>query len=221
MEKLKNNHESMKTIVETFLIEETIDLLHDNEQLEQWNKYVEDLGLNGQKTIAKKDKSPIPFMHLKKSFINICEELCPSSLEVSEYSLTPIPVEILSLIALSKKENYFTRIIIRYDDKSPDPFAIGIKRLYSAGDANYIYDSPELAAASTNGAKDAKSLQYYYRENQYLIGKWADVKRSWKELKEMAIERYKERKGVEFKRMAKDAERGLSDLEITAIEHFS
>lgn len=28
---LENNHQSMKTITETFLIEETIDLIHDNE----------------------------------------------------------------------------------------------------------------------------------------------------------------------------------------------
>jgi hypothetical protein len=60
MKKAPNNHESMKTIVETFLIEETIDLIYDNEQLDKWNKHVQELGLIGQTKIVQTDKSPIP-----------------------------------------------------------------------------------------------------------------------------------------------------------------
>ena len=40
MEMLKNNSEEMKTVVEPFVIEETQELIYDNEKLNQWNKLV-------------------------------------------------------------------------------------------------------------------------------------------------------------------------------------
>ena len=127
---LENNSNEMKTIVETFLIEETSDLIYDNEQLDKWNKYVDELGLDGQTKIVKPTKSPIPFMHLKQSYKAICEELCPRKVDVEKYDVTPIPVEILDIIALSKREGYFNKIQIWYDDKTPDPFAIGVLQNY-------------------------------------------------------------------------------------------
>ena len=47
----KKNHPAMKTVVETFVIEETQELIYDNEKLDKWNKYVEELGLTGQTKI--------------------------------------------------------------------------------------------------------------------------------------------------------------------------
>lgn len=222
MKKIPNNHDSMKTVVETFLIEETIDLIYDNEQLEKWNKHVEELGLVGQTKIVQTDKSPIPFMHLKNSHKAICETLCPSKVDVEQYSITPIPVEILDLISLSKKEGYFGKIQIWYDEKSPDPFAIGVagewiprqsdgRWLWSESQKNY-----EDALALCGGDKP------YFSEKQfYLIGKWADVKRSWKELREMATERFVADKGNEYQKAIVTAKRGLEDLKTEAFEKFN
>lgn len=42
------NSADTKTIVETFVIEETQELIYDNEKLDNWNTMVKDLGLNGQ-----------------------------------------------------------------------------------------------------------------------------------------------------------------------------
>lgn len=228
---LKNNSNEMKTIVETFLIEETADLIYDNEQLDKWNKHVEELGLEGQTQIIKKDKSPIPFMHLKKSYQNICEELCPRKVDVEKYDITPIPVEILDVIALSKKEDYFDKIQIWYDDKSPDPFAIGVVSSYVLHKKGTY---TEIEGVKFINKKEAQS---YVDENQlndtvdiydrsweakyYLLGKWADVKRSWKDLKEMATERYVAINGNNFKKQIIEAKRGLEDLEIKAFEQFN
>lgn len=222
---LKNNSQSMKTIVETFLTEETIDLIYDNEQLNNWNKYVEELGLQGQKTIVKQDKSPIPFMHLKKSYVNICETLCPVKVKVEQYSITPIPVEILELIALSKRENYFEEILIWYDDKSPDPFCLGVNyEYYSVNGTSWKtrhsnYESA-IQEMKENGW-EGKPQRPWGGGTYYLIGKWADVKRDWKELKEMAIERYMESEKITFEKAIKEAERGLEDLKIKASEKFN
>ncbi|MFA5234148.1 MAG: hypothetical protein WC390_07095 [Sulfurimonas sp.] len=46
MELNKNSNE-MKTIVETFIIEETAELIYDNDKLDKWNELVDTLGLQG------------------------------------------------------------------------------------------------------------------------------------------------------------------------------
>lgn len=221
----KNNHQSMKTVVETFLTEETVDLIYDNEQLNNWNKHVEELGLKGQTEIVKKDKSPVPFMHLKTSYKNICEQLCPCKVDVENYNVTPIPVEILELIALSKKENYFNKIQIWYDEKSPDPFCVGIKgKYYSYSDA--VKDAKEFDTyeEAKQHCKGSRNESVYFRDWNavyYLIGKWADVKRSWKELREMAAERFIAKESNDFHKQIKEAKRGLEDVEAKAFEMFN
>lgn len=198
MELLKNNHQDMNTVVETFLIEETLELIYDNEQLESWNKMVDELGLTGQTKIVKKDKSPIPFLHMKSTLVKTCETLCPRKVDVKEYSATPIPVEILSLVSLSTNEKHFDLIQIWYDEKSPDPFCIGL-----------IYDNDEY-----------RQKKYTWSMQKYLIGKWGDVKRSFEELTEMARNRYVKEKTVEYNQMVKDYQRKLEDLEREANREF-
>jgi hypothetical protein len=225
MKQLKNNHNSMKTVVETFLIEETVDLIYDDEQLDKWNQYVQELGLAGQTQIFKPKKSPIPFMHLKTSYKNICEELCPRKVKMNEYNLTPIPVEILELVALSKREEYFEEIQVWYDDKSPDPFVLGINYEYYSVDGTTWkkrHSNREEAQAemNQNGWKGTPARPWG-GEICYLIGKWADVKHSWEELKEIATKRFMMIKENEYKKQIKDAQRGLEDLQTEAFNKFN
>lgn len=183
-ELLKHNSTSMKTEVELYIIEETQELIYDNEKLDQWNKRVTELGLIGQTKIQAKDKSPIPFLHMKQTLVAVFETLCPRKVNVQDYDKTPIPVEILDLIALSVREKYFNHIQIWYDDKSTDPACIGF-----TGDWR-VYDSKYKDIARVGSEEEAIAMknnpQYYnhYFEvtGQYLIGRWADVKQSLEEL---------------------------------------
>ena len=50
---MENNNQSMNTVVETFYVSETINLIHDNEALSKWNEKVEELKLTGQKEVVK------------------------------------------------------------------------------------------------------------------------------------------------------------------------
>ena len=227
MEPIKNNSESMKTIVETFLIEENVELIYDNEKLEKWNSLVVQLGLEGQANITKPDKSPIPFMHMKRSLIAMFNVLCPVKTNIRQFNITPIPLEILDLVSLSEKEQYFSEIEIWYDDKKPDPVCVGkIEHwiLHAKGTYDVIKGSPKFTSK-----KDAENYllvnsiagnAYHYswsdEERYYLIGKWADVKRPLEELKQMAINRYIEEKGDEMKELIKKTQRQLDDLEIEA-----
>lgn len=190
----------MKTIVETFLVEETESLIYDNEKLERWNALVAELQLAGQQTIVKPDKSPIPFMVLNQSTRNIIGTLCPSEVAIENYNRTPIPVELLDLVALSKKENYFDKIVICYDEKTSDPFVIGQVGIF------------EVVSWSTK--------PHFMIKNQYLIGKWGDVRRSWNELKEMAVKRFRSERTTQLTDELKRVKRALEDVDLDAVNQF-
>lgn len=224
MDKLQNNSLEMKTVVETFVIEETAELIYDNEKLDKWNGLVDELGLKGQSEIVKPEKSPIPFMHLKNSLVSVFDTLCPRKVEVEEYNITPIPVEILDLIALSKKEGYFNSVQIWYDDKSPDPACIGLTGYW--GEATFYSDSNDslksIKFLSKKECIDAGAKRpQFYNTQKYLLGKWADVKHSFNELKEMATKRYIAEKGDFFRKAIKSAQRDLDDLETNAFDLFN
>jgi len=191
---MQNNSNEMKTVVETFIIEETAELIYDNDKLTDWNNLVAELGLKGQENVIKKDKSPLPFMSMNSSLKNIFETLCPRKVDVELYSVTPIPLEILSLVKLSKNEGYFDMIQIWYDDKSPDPACIGMKYL--------------------------NEKKYTWEMQHYLIGKWADVKQSFEELKERAVKRYLETTRNSHQQQIKQYQRYLEDLNETAFNMF-
>lgn len=195
---LENQSNEVMTYVETFLSNETVELIYDNEQLERWNKMVGELGLQGQTQIQSKEASPVPFLHMKQTLVNTFGELCPRKVDVKDYSVSPIPVEILDLIALSVRENYFDKIEIWYDDKTPDPVAIGFR-----------YDTEER-----------REKKYTWMMEKYLIGKWGDVKRPFSELIALAKDRFINRKKIEYAQSIKDYQRRLEDLHTEAYSNF-
>lgn len=186
----------MKTVVETYLVEETIDLIHDADSLQKWGDLVAHLGLTGQTQVQKDEKSPIPFLWMNKSLIEMFSILCPSKVPIESYSKMPIPLEILDLVALSKREDYFYKIEIWFDEKTPDPVCIGYRE-----------------SVESNG-KDKWYLDYY--AERYLIGRWSDVKASFAELIERAKKRFISEKSNELRRKIKDATRELEDIEDSA-----
>lgn len=195
---LTENNSQMKTVVETFLIEETAELIYDGDKLSEWHKHIQDLNLTGQKKIVSFNKSPIPFMHMKSSTSNILETLCPTKVSILEYNCTPIPLQVLDLIALSEKEKYFDYMQIWYDGKSPDPVCIGFK-----------YTS-----------EDARNNKYTWQTEKYLMAKWGDIKQSFQELKERAIVRYKEERVLAIKREMIHMEREIQDINIATAQIF-
>jgi len=212
----KNNSGDMKTVVETYVVEETAELIYDDVKLKKWNEMVDELSLTGQRSTVKVvGKSPVPFMHMKEGLVNIFDCLCPSHVGIDVYEKTPIPLEILELISLSKREGYFDFIQIWYDDKSPDPACVGIKKLWGDWN-NYSYNSKEDAIAAGINCGD-----YSYQENKYLLGRWADVKSSFEELKEKAVKRFLESRTIDLKKTIRDCQRSLEDMEHTIKQQFS
>lgn len=190
----QNNNTSMATQVETFLIEETIELLHDNEALGKWNEKIAELGLEGQQQVlVQKDKSPIPFLWMNSALIATFETLCPTKVDVTQYSKTPIPLEILELVSLSKKEGYFDKIEIWYNDREKDPVCIGF----------LVQD----------GYKEKESWYQNIYSDKYLIGRWADVKASLDTLTQRAKELFKMSAISNYEQQIRDAKRRVEDID--------
>lgn len=219
----QNNSISMKTVVETYIIEETQELIYDNERLDKWNEHVSTLGLIGQTKIQAKDKSPIPFLHMKEPLVNVFTQLCPRHVNITEYDKTPIPVEILDLAALSVKESYFNKIEIWYDDKAPDPACVGLKGEY------LIYNKSWNCIGRYNTREEmieakANNLEYHTDHfniiGHYLIGRWADVKASLEQLTEKAKKLFIASGKSNIDQEIKKQQRKLEDLENDANIRF-
>lgn len=187
----------MKTQVETYLIEETVELIYDNEKLDQWNKRVEELGLEGQRTVAVNEKSPIPFMWMNKAVVATFEQLCPRKVAIQAYNKTPIPVEALDLVALSNKEGYFDKIEVWYNDADPDPCIVGYK--YGKGNGEWE--------------------RVYYAE-KYLLARWSDVKAPINQLIDRAKNVFIAKTKNELERSIKRDQRRLEDINLEADRVF-
>lgn len=219
----ENNNPIMKTQVETFVIEETVELIYDNEKLEQWNTQVEQLGLKGQQKIVSPEKSPIPFMFMNENTKAIFSTLCPRKVAVQEFDKTPIPVEILDLVALATRENHFQKIEIWFDEKTPDPACVGITGHW--GEMSWYSDSnktiTDMKFKTQKEVEDAGGKHAsFYPKDYYLLGKWADVKHSMEELKEMAKKRFIAESKAKYSQEIKAAQRNLDDLDSEAVTKF-
>lgn len=198
---MTNNNESMATVVETFFVEETINLIHDNDALAKWNAKVEELGLEGQRTVLiDKEKSPIPFLWMNAALVSTFKVLCPTGVDVEKYDKTPIPVELLEVVGLCMKEGYFAKIKVWYNEKEKDPVIIG-------------YTMPKDGDVSSNW-----SLDYY--SQKYLIGRWADVKASLDSLVERAKKIFFQQETIRLKKEVRERQRELEDLESTINDKF-
>lgn len=178
-------------MIQKFIVEETRELIYETEKLDEWKEKCQELGLENQLALAETNKSPVPFEFMNEVSKRVYETLCPTSVKYREYKKTPIPLEVLGLIKLSEDEKYFDEIQIWYDDKSPDPLVVGLIKTSEWG------------------------------HDRYLIAKWADVMRSFEELRQMAIARYKASSALTLKRKISEAQNKLDNVEVNTELYFA
>lgn len=179
-------------MVQTFVIEETKTLIYESESIDQWKEKCDALGLDKQLALTQPGKSPVPFEFMNTVSKRVYETICPAKVEFKDYDKTPIPLEVLGLIKLCVDEKYFSKIEIWYDDKSPDPLAIGRK------------------------SKDS----YTWNDDFYLIARWGDVLRPFEELKSKAIAIFTNSKRIEYRRNIVENEAKLKTVEEDVLAHF-
>lgn len=111
--------------VEVYLQEEVKELVLEPAKLDEWNKIVSELELQGQQSLTTEEKSPVPFPFMNAAMTNTYKVLCPCNNTIKEYNKSTIPLRVLSALALCKQEKYFHKIEIWYADTKPDPIAVG------------------------------------------------------------------------------------------------
>jgi len=149
--------------VQIYLLENSKELIYDNDQLSEFSNLVGELGLICDNQINK-EKSPIPYMWLDEATVRAFQIICPAVHRIEQYPLE-IPIEILRNVRLTKTEQYFDWIEIWSNRKDPDPFCVG--RVY----------------------KEDHSRQQHYTwdADHYLIGRWGHENKSIESLINDAI----------------------------------
>lgn len=210
-------------MVETFKNQELENVIFDINSQDEWKDIVAELGLGNQMSFMEKAKSPMPYPFINSSMKNIFTTLCPANAELSKYTKTPIPLEVLKEIKFCVHENYFDSITIYYDDKSPDPIAVGKTKRYQA----YYKDADnETHSTAYEFSSDAQAREYvellghkvtniFSEVNEYLIARWGDELRPMAELKKLATERLVDKYTTEWKLALEDLTKKLNNAEET------
>lgn len=178
-------------MVQTFIVEESKDLIYDSDKISEWKNKCIELGLSEQLKLSEENKSPIPFENMNEVSKRVYETLCPAIVEYKKYGKTTIPLEVLGLIKLAEDEGYFDYIEIWYDDKSPDPLAVGVVKIND-----------------------------WKREN-FLMARWGDVLRPFNELMKMAIQRYKKKSTLDLKNKIAEASNKLENIDLNVERYFN
>lgn len=203
--------------VQSFLQEEVLDLVLEPEALDQWHLMVKEMGLTGQSEVAKPNKSPIPFLYMTPSMVATFDTLCPREVELKDYKAGAIPLKALEHIKLAQTEGHFHRIMIRYDDKSPDPVAIGEEgKFYPQGThGKYLAYGSRLNSEE----KEIALVEYptmtfgFIVENRFLIARWGAEIERLEILAKKAKERYMREKMADLSKKVKEAQNSISTME--------
>lgn len=195
--------------IQSFKNAELNNVILDLGDQDEWKNLAMTMGLDKQIQFVQQAKSPLPYPFMNQSMQNIFSTLCPTKINFMEYSKTPMPLEVLKELSFCVNEKYFTKIDIWYDDKTPDPFAIGTTTRYNA---SYYETEAEFKKKSWSDKKYtgydflskeqamdyATTMGWYFNDSiaqsdQYVITRWGDELRPIEELKAMALDRLKDK----------------------------
>lgn len=213
-------------MVEKYFNTELSDIVFEAASLDEWKDIVDELGLTEQVKLSKGKLSPIPFPFMNTTMQRVCETLCPRKVDFREYDKTPIPLEVLQQIKLCVNDNHFQKIEVWYDDKSPDPFIIGKTGYYYSyndkmddAEGNNLEFSTEEELHSRAKEVGLERKDYncsYSTKDSYLVARWGDELRDFKELKKLAIERFIDEAGTQMRKSLNDIQEKLNTLETNA-----
>ena len=206
--------------IQSFRNAELNNVILDLGDQDEWKQLAAEMGLDKQMEFVQQAKSPLPYPYMNQSMQNIFITLCPTKVNFKEYSKTPMPLEVMRELAFCKSEGYFNEIKIWYDDKTPDPIAVGTCTRFCASyykteeekaKGSYLNrESTPYDFTSREQAKDyVETMGFVFNDtstqtNEYLIARWADELRPIEELKALALDRLKDKYMSEWNKAIKE-----------------
>jgi hypothetical protein len=166
--------------------------MFDNETLGRIKELYTELGLTGQ--LAEQGKSPIPYEPLNSRMALVFNTLCPTETTIESFNFGVIPLEVLEEIALCKKEGYFQKLYIQYDDEVKDPIIIGETGFHYAYDEHYNRRDGEFATEqeAKNAYPNNGTRFCFSTKTKYIVARWGAEDKSFAELTVEAKKRYTE-----------------------------
>ena len=177
-------------LVETYEVEDAAQVVAEPDE---WKSKVEALGLTGQVGLCSStthaQTSAVPFQPLEGQRERIVKLCCPTSEDLESYASGVIPMRVLALVELCKKEGYFKKMRVWSDKTLPDPFLIGYKE---------------------------RKVQSWTVDDEFLIARWGTELDSWEVMTKRAIERWAADKKAELLEVKDKAESLLKNIEARA-----
>lgn len=212
-------------MVESYYNAELSDVIFDIDAKDEWTAISQELGLEKQLKFVSNSKSPMPYPFMNTSMVNVFATLCPAHVKLSEYKQTPIPLEVLKEIKFCIQENYYQEIEIWYDDKTPDPIAVGCITDYTAFYYETEDDKKRNNSKRSEGFKTEQEAKQWVLDNNYilyfvsspattrhLIARWGDELKPFNTLKELAKERLIEQYSNDYQKHLKELQNKLTSV---------
>ena len=195
------------------------DLEFDQEGKERWAAMVDRLGLKGQRKGENIEAKPIPFVAMNRTLQNAIATLCPSECSVEDYGFDAIPLEALELIQIAKDCGRFSKIVVAWDEKSPDPVAMGITGAWRAVNSSWNTIGNYETEADAKAAKGVYNVSFQ-ESGRFLIARWGAEFRALSQLIQDAKERFIREKTNEAKKQIADWSHKLATVDLEATEVF-
>lgn len=213
----------MSATVTIYKNDSIMDVVMDEDKKSEWDRLTTELGIEIPTEVKK--QRPIPFLLLNQRMINMFKVLCPNMNEITKYSREPIPLEVLKIASFCKKEGFFTRMEVWFDDKSPDPVLVGVKtgkivKTWYYGDSlaggipdkkwhgMLLSDIPDDVTIPS-GATEDRTL------GTFLIARWGDEDKPFNVLRDKAASRMRYTIVADNEQRIRDARRAIDDIEAT------
>jgi hypothetical protein len=214
-------------MVQIYQNEELNDVVFDITSTDEWKQIAQELNLDNQLKFIESSNSPNPYPFINESMERIFTTLCPRKVDVKDYNKTTIPLEVLKQLSFSVKEGHFSKVEVWYDDKSPDPFLVGINCDYYAYDRQYsrLKDDKgkDILCKTDKEIRDFCELLNFpmyntgiTNYNKYLVARWGDEIKPLNELKQTAKERLMEIHGSQLKKDIEIKSRALNLIQENA-----
>lgn len=197
-------------------------IIENPERESEMQKYIDDLGLAGQKElIVEQSGKIIPFPKMNVTDERVWTMACPEKTTLEKYSAQVIPFEILELIAMVKTKGYFdineeleTEKDKRWDCK------IGSIQIW---DRPKDQIDPLVVGRIQSGYKNDKESTYLYSESNafYLLGRWGHELVPFDKIVENAKKNWIDKRSATAKNKILEAEKAISGIEADAIDYFA
>lgn len=120
------------TVTTDYRVKTTEDVLSAS-TADEWKRLAAECGLSALLEKREAGEVDIGWTKLDNQTGNALRWLCPQSCELAEYRYDVPPIEALGLISFAQMTGSFDKIMIHYNDRLPDPVAIGTK-----GNSKYL-----------------------------------------------------------------------------------